>query len=377
MHDIKKAAIIILVQLIFFALFILYFFHNSFLRPDCGETIELSLALMLVIAMALNYWFLYPYVYKRHSFWMYVIATIAESAMVAILEYHLTIDAILQQLPPEAIIPDASSVKLALFINCFFRDTCLLGFSGVMANNMGQKFRILETDNLMLKRKKQIIVQLNGDDHIVNAESICYVQQRQNYTYIFSNNGLKYERRGALSFFEGAPECLHPVKISRSTIVFLPYVLSLNEKEVTVIIMDNPYTVIGLPFGNTMVHAASLKIKQYLQQKGDNEEDDSVWSKEGRGTESAEEARDVQLFADVDMVGQKQNDSDGKRKEGKKFILIRDYICQHQDCNIKDIVSGTKTPKSTVTRYLKELQRQGIVKYVGSKKTGGYRVVEE
>lgn len=370
MHDIKKTAIIILVQLILFAFFILYFFHNSFLRPDCGETIELSLALMLVFAMAFNYWFLYPFIYKKHSFWMYMIATIAESALVAILEYQLTIGAMLQQLPPEAIIMESSSVKLSLIINCFFRDICLLGFSGVMANNMGQKFRILETDNLMLKRKTQIVVQRDDKDHIISAESICYVQQHQNYTCIYTNDGQRYMRRGALSFFEGAPECLRPVKISRSTIVFLPYVLSLNEKEVTVIIMDNPYTVIGLPFGNTMVHAASLKIERYLQQKGENEED-SAWSKEGGDIESVEEA------TDVEMVGQKQTDSDGKRKEGKKFILIRDYICQHQDCNIKDIVSGTKIPKSTVTRYLKEMQQRGVIKYVGSKKTGGYRVVEE
>ncbi|MBO6079542.1 MAG: helix-turn-helix domain-containing protein, partial [Bacteroidales bacterium] len=40
-------------------------------------------------------------------------------------------------------------------------------------------------------------------------------------------------------------------------------------------------------------------------------------------------------------------------------------------------VSGTKIPKSTVARYLKELQQNGLIEYVGSKKTGGYRVVEK
>jgi len=377
MRDIKKTAIIILVQLILFAFFILHFFHNSFLRPDCGETIELSLALMLVFAMAFNYWFLYPFVYKKHSFWMYMIATIAESALAAILECQLTIGAMLQQLPPEAIILEASTLKFTLFKNCFFRDICLMGFSGIMANNMGQKFRILETDNLMLKRKKQIVVQRDNKDHIISAESICYVQQRQNYTYIYTNDGQRYTRRGALSFFEGAPESLYAIKISRSTIIFMPHVLSLNQKEVTVIIMENPYMVKNLPFGKTLVAAATLNIERYLKQKEKSKvNEELVLLKGEEELQPKENATDTQLSTEVDTEEQKTKDSNGKRKDEKKIVLIKEYILQHKDCNIKDIVSGTKIPKSTATRYLKELQQRGVIKYVGSKKTGGYRVVE-
>jgi uncharacterized membrane protein len=60
-----------------------------------------------------------------------------------------------------------------------------------------------------------------------------------------------------------------------------------------------------------------------------------------------------------------------------KALEIRKYISIHHNCKLDDIVSSTKIPKSTVTRYLKELQAQNLIKYVGSKKTGGYRVVEK
>ena len=53
------------------------------------------------------------------------------------------------------------------------------------------------------------------------------------------------------------------------------------------------------------------------------------------------------------------------------------YIKKHPNCNSADIMSETKFSLSTVERCLYELKKQGRVEYVGSKKTGGYKVVVE
>ena len=60
-----------------------------------------------------------------------------------------------------------------------------------------------------------------------------------------------------------------------------------------------------------------------------------------------------------------------------KALAIFQYISTNSGCKITDIIEGTKLPKSTVTRYLKNLQQDGLIKYEGNKRVGGYRVKEE
>ena len=50
-------------------------------------------------------------------------------------------------------------------------------------------------------------------------------------------------------------------------------------------------------------------------------------------------------------------------------------IQKHPDCKSADIVAKTSHSLSTVERCLSELRKQERITYVGSKKTGGYRVV--
>ena len=56
---------------------------------------------------------------------------------------------------------------------------------------------------------------------------------------------------------------------------------------------------------------------------------------------------------------------------------IYNYIINHNNCKLNDIVSETNIPKSTVTRYLKEMLEENRIEYVGSKKTGGYRAMAQ
>lgn len=378
MQYIKKNGHIIIGQILFFTLFVWYFIHNSFLRPNNDKVIECGLAMILVAAMSINYWLLYPFFYKKRSFWYYAVVTILEATLAASLEYKWTICITLQYLPAELIQASSADIKRLFFFNLFMRDFCLMAFAGLMADNLGQKFRMMETDNIMLKRKKQILAQQNNKDHIINAENICYAQQRQNYTYIFTNDGQRYDRRGSLNFFEEAPECLHAVRISRNTIVFMPYVLTLNNKEVTVITKENPCKVENLPLGKTIAPAAILEIERFLQHKEKRPETKKHVLSNGREKSySSGTVESAEMSASENAEGQIKKNPAKKRKESKKGIQIQEFIFHHQDCNIGDIVAVTKIPKSTVTRYLKELQAQNLIEYVGSKKTGGYRVVEK
>ena len=59
----------------------------------------------------------------------------------------------------------------------------------------------------------------------------------------------------------------------------------------------------------------------------------------------------------------------------QKAQQIHHYIAYHPNCKLNDIVTETHIPKSTTTRYIKEMQDEGLIEYTGSKRTGGYKIV--
>ena len=73
---------------------------------------------------------------------------------------------------------------------------------------------------------------------------------------------------------------------------------------------------------------------------------------------------------------------DGKNKKGlsvppkEKLDAVLNYIREHPGCRSTELISHTSYPKTTLDRCLYELKKRGLVEYTGSKKTGGYRVVE-
>lgn len=362
-------------QVLFFSLFCFYYLHYSFLRPICEKKLEWALAITLVLAMAVNYWIIYPLFYKRHSFWHYAIATVVEALLATIFEYCLTLNIVTACIPQETPLAVVSKLKRGFFCNLLLRDSCLLSFVGLMANNIGQKFRFLETDVALLKRKNQVVVLRKNEQYILNANDICYLIQDQNYTDIYANDGQLYKRRGPMRFFEILKESQGYTKISRNCAVFLPYVQTLTDKEVTVQAGESGSTV-SLPLGTTMAPGAILAIEHYLQnqKKGDKDRKSKDESHEEQAFVSAVFLQDASEGPTPDIPTEFRHT---RTRNNKKYSIIREFISTHPKCNIQDIVSGTDIPKSTVTRILAELKKDGLIEYVGSKKTGGYQVVKE
>jgi predicted transcriptional regulator len=58
-----------------------------------------------------------------------------------------------------------------------------------------------------------------------------------------------------------------------------------------------------------------------------------------------------------------------------KIAGVFKYIKKHSGCRSTEIVANVGYKLSTTERCLSELRKQGLIEYVGSKKTGGYRVV--
>ena len=75
---------------------------------------------------------------------------------------------------------------------------------------------------------------------------------------------------------------------------------------------------------------------------------------------------------------------DGEEEKGKKHLsvppkkkldAVLDYISEHPGCQSTEIKTHTSYPKTTMDRYLYELKKRGKIQYTGSKKFGGYHIV--
>lgn len=61
----------------------------------------------------------------------------------------------------------------------------------------------------------------------------------------------------------------------------------------------------------------------------------------------------------------------------KRFKSSYLYISQNPGCKSAAISKKTKIPIATLNRILAQLKQDGLIEYVGSKKTGGYRAVDK
>lgn len=361
MKSFNKTGFIIIGQIVFFACFLWFFLNNSFLRPRREPTVECLFALMIIAAMILNYWLFYPLFFIKHSFRRYALMTVLEAVLIAFIEYRFTISYTLRCMPPEA----ESSVKRTFLLNLFFRDISLLTFFGLMANNIGQKYKLLRKDILLWKWSGQIEAKSHhGDEHqLIIGGDICYVIQRENYSYIYTKDGQQYDRRGSLSFFEKIMADIDGVKISRNTIIFLPYVQDFKGKCVT-ISKEGSAENVTLRLGNSVPESTIHAIDDFLQKR----KNDTTVQEEGGDQDNSFATKSVTTENHASAMQTRQ------RKQNPKIVVVQEYIMNHPNCNIKDIVSETRIPKSTVTRLLAELKNDGLIRYEGSKKTGGYRV---
>ena len=74
------------------------------------------------------------------------------------------------------------------------------------------------------------------------------------------------------------------------------------------------------------------------------------------------------------MVTRAKPDEEMQNLEKSASQLVLDYINGHPGCKGSDITQFCRLSLSSVNRTLKQLRDEGLIEYVGSKKTGGYRV---
>ena len=356
MQSFKKTIPLITGQVVFFSLFFWYFLHYNFLRPYTDMWVECLLAVLLIVTMITNYWIVYPYIIKKHSYFAYLFVSFFESLAINIIEYLVTYQASL------AIYGDfiqqmghSMMVLLPTYCNTFLRDFALLVFVGLVADNIQLSEKQVENDQELLRAKNQLLVRNQGKTCVIDMAPIYLCRQEKNYATLYSVDGQRYKKRISLKDLENLLKAQQFIRISKSDIIRLSSIQKCEDN--LLIFKDSVVTnTKAIPIGKSFMESVVPAILQYLQNE--------LESVSVPDSSLEEEQQTAVTEPEIPMLN-------------PKAAIIRQYVSSHRDCKLDEIVSETKIPKSTVTRYLKELQQDGLIEYVGSKKTGGYRVVEK
>ena len=350
MNNKWKLGGVLIGQLVFSIFFFKYFIKNSFLRPSVNATMEYCLALMLIFAMVVNFWLLHILSRKKNAMSLYLCFSAMEVVIAALVEYILTIDVKLSVLPSNILAAHEMRIKKQFFLNLLFRNCGLLCFVGLISDNLRLRLQIHDKERKMYMKTRQLEVQqlLEKTSVLLNEDDICYITQNQNYNTFVTTEGTKYTKRGTLNDLHDLLGENNYVRISKSTIIRLNCINSIHNDIVSLNLDQNtedPHLRISPSFSSSAVP----RITDFLKER-----------KYERSVSETSEPRPNNILQTLP----------------RKAQSIYYYIANHSNCKLNDIVSGTYIPKSTITRYLKEMQDEGLIEYTGSKKTGGYRVVE-
>ena len=159
---------------------------------------------------------------------------------------------------------------------------------------------------------------------------------------------------------ELGPDC--SVRISRSIIVMYDYIQSFNENTVYI---QTHERIKGFNITKSYKEQALSLLKSHVKKE-------TVIEK----TEDSEEEISTLSENNQEMETRAKPNEEMKNLEKSASQLVLDYINGHPDCKGTDIVQFCRLSLSTVNRILKQLRDEGLIEYTGSKKTGGYRVVE-
>ena len=349
MRSYRKIIRIVIVQAMLLVFFFRYFLHYSFLRPRVDISFECIIAAVIAIAMLVDFWIVFPFVHERLPTYMFMVTCLLEASFICAVEYAMTHRFVTGVFNDSIRDFGARAVLLPIYSNIFFRDLALLLFVRLAADNIKLSETKAEDEKMLLRTNNQLIVRKQGLTHIVNMADIYYCQQAKNYTTLYSIDGQRHRKRISLKDLEVMLHDNQFVRISRSDIVRLSAIQKCKNNVLILkkeIVTDKKTLAITDSFQDTSIPEI-LKFLQGAHATGNNSPEQSA--RKGKTGSTAHNST--------------------------KATMIQRFIAAHRDCKLDEIVSGTRIPKSTVTRYLKELQSDGLIEYAGSKKTGGYRVV--
>ena len=348
-----KTIVNILLNVLFCAILLWFFSRNAFLRPFLGSTAKECLSgLLLLATLYANYYVFYPKLHRDYIF-LYWIAVTAASLVAGCVELAVGYSFVVK-------FQAMRIIEVGVFK--YFSILALLVFSRNLAFNFFP-FMLRERRQLQdaLNKEVNFIYQYarmldvcdkeNNCRHIP-VDNVLYCKKEGNYTYVYTVDREVLTRYSSIKYMEQHLGDEEFIRISSSVIVPFQHIASCDGN--TVVMKKMPWMEEPLAFGLDISRDPKMvaTIKAHLGADQVPTEDE-----------------------------QPENEPEEEKKSPsvppkEKLDVVLNYIEAHAGCRSTEIHTGTSFSLSTVERSISELKKQGLIRHTGSKKQGGYYVVE-
>ena len=356
-----RTTVIVLLNILFCIILLWLFTRNAFLRPYAGSPAkEIIAASLLLLTLYANYFLLYPLLYKNHPV-LYWLSVITASLIAAGVDMAIAYPNIAKC--SAFIIAEIGLFRFfsrhVLFI---FGRNLAFNFFPFMIRERKEMQEALATETKIVYQNVQMIDAMERDKphrmHLLPIKDIYYCMQDANYTrfYVIQED-YWYMRYGSMRYLEQLFDSKEFIRISSNILVPFRYIESCDE--VNVVMKKMSWTKEPLTF------QVNLNRKKQIA----DVINDFIQAEKSAEVESGNVEGDV---VEVE-IQEKRNIS---MPPQKKLDAVLSYIRKNPGCRSTIIVSHTKYSLSTVERCLTELRKQGLIKYEGSKKFGGYKAVD-
>ena len=297
---------------------------------------------IIVVAMTyLTAFVLIPRIFSRHNtckgllslLTAILMATLAEMTIV----YPQVISLLMRQFPKNTAILYFAEDSLSVF----FRNTGIVSFVLIYKMMLKEKNENRQLVRLSVNRHKELSLTDNRRIFQAPLDTVVYCEQIQNYTRFHLLDGSTGYLHCPLSETVALLDN-YGVQISRSVFVMLDKIVAYDGNIMTVAGENN----------------ISLKVTDAY-----------------RGTADARTSRLDNLNNNTPSVHGGEN-SVINGKNNRQQTLIQTFITDNPGCSEKDIMQHTCLSRSSVAKYIAKLKKQGLIRHVGSNKTGGYEAVE-
>lgn len=353
----KKRLLFLLPHLLFCVVVILAFRYYSILRPAaCGALYkEYITSLIVLFIYFLNIFILCPKLYFKRRFLNYILTILFISCIASLTEEMIVYRQIYEIVHNLDI--NVHQFFLGQIVLITIRNLCFLLFSFIIAN-IHHLIKERDEINQFLNNKHHLII---GKDTLNNTvtisiRDITYCQQVENYTYLILINGMKYYRNSSMSslYKDLGTNC--SVRISRNIIAMYSYIQTYNSEEVFILTHEG---------------VKGFKITESYKERVLEQLGKHVVHPVTNINEISDEQKAI-ILEEKQEVNMETTPIEAKQTSE----LVLKYIQEHPNCKGGDITQYCKQSLRTVNRILAQLKKEGLIEYVGSKKTGGYKVVE-
>ena len=348
----QKTIVTILLNILFCAALLWFFSRNAFLRPFLGSTGKEALSgVMLLATLYANYYILYPKLYRGHMslYWLLVvIACFVTGGVELAIGYPFIVKCNALAIQEYGSFYFFS--KRLLFV--FSRNLAFNLFAYVLRERK-QLQQSLETESKVVyqfARMLDVCDDKNNCQHIP-IDKVLYCKKNGNETEIHTIEDIKYTRYCTIKYLEQHLGDKEFIRISASVIVPYQYIASCDGKAVTLKNLSRSEAPLSFPLDTKRAPQIAAAIDEYLH-------------------------------ADIEEKNVLQPESEEEKgKKGpsvppkEKLDAVLNYIKEHPGCRSTELISHTSYSQTTMDRCLFELKKRGLIEYTGSKKRGGYFIL--